>query len=184
MTNLNNLVNTSGIQLSDAFVVIITTEWNSQIVNKLEEGCIKILKNSGVQYKVITVPGALEIPFAIHKYWQNIKETEEEDLLDEDFLLEIEELDKFTPKKIVYPTAFIALGCVIKGDTPHFDYVCAGVTQGIANLNTQLPVPTIFGVLTVNTNAQAEERLGGINGHKGEEAAAAAIKMINLYRSF
>ena len=105
-------------------------------------------------------------------------------MLDEDFLLEIKELDKFTPKKIVYPSAFIALGCVIKGDTPHFDYVCAGVTQGIANLNTQLPVPSIFGVLTVNTNAQAEERLGGINGHKGEEAAAAAIKMINLYRSF
>jgi 6,7-dimethyl-8-ribityllumazine synthase len=76
------------------------------------------------------------------------------------------------------------LGCVIKGDTPHFDYVCAGVTQGIMQLNTTLPVPTIFAVLTVDNEEQAKERMGGKHGHKGEEAAAAAIKMMALVDSF
>jgi 6,7-dimethyl-8-ribityllumazine synthase len=79
---------------------------------------------------------------------------------------------------------FIALGCVIKGDTPHFEYVCQSVTQGITQLNTSLPVPVIFGVLTVNTQEQADERLGGIHGHKGKEAAIAAIKMIQMVKSF
>src|SRR5664279_2032738 len=81
------------------------------------------------------------------------------------------------------PDAFIALGCVIKGDTPHFEYVCRSVTDGITALNLQLPVPVIFGVLTVNTEEQARQRVGGIHGHKGEEAAEAAIKMISFSRS-
>ncbi|RYF84866.1 MAG: 6,7-dimethyl-8-ribityllumazine synthase, partial [Chitinophagaceae bacterium] len=67
---------------------------------------------------------------------------------------------------------------------PHFEYVCNAVTQGVAQLNLQLPVPSIFGVLTVNTQAQADERTGGIHGHKGEEAAATALKMIALLQSF
>lgn len=183
MTDKNNLISTNGIQLKDAFVVVITTEWNSNLVTQLEMGCKKVLQNNKVTYQIITVPGAFEIPFAIHKYWENIKAAEEEDLLDEEFLSDIEKLDKYKPKKIVCPDAFIALGCVIKGDTPHFDYVCTGVTQGIANLNTSLPVPTIYGVLTVNSIAQAEERLGGAHGHKGEEAAAAAIKMIAMVQA-
>jgi 6,7-dimethyl-8-ribityllumazine synthase len=73
---------------------------------------------------------------------------------------------------------------VIKGDTPHFEYVCRAATDGIVQLNLQLPIPTIFGVLTVNTQEQAEERIGGKHGHKGEEAAATAIKMIALSQSF
>ena len=76
------------------------------------------------------------------------------------------------------------MGCVIKGDTPHFEYVCSSITQGITQLNLQLPVPVIFGVLTVNNDQQALERLGGIHGHKGKEAAATAIKMIALADSF
>ena len=80
--------------------------------------------------------------------------------------------------------AFIALGCVIKGDTPHFDYVCKAVTDGVTQLNLSLPVPTIFGVLTVNTEEQANERIGGKHGHKGEEAAVTALKMIALNQSF
>jgi len=76
------------------------------------------------------------------------------------------------------------LGCVIRGETPHFDYVCQSVTQGVTLLNTRLPVPVIFGVLTVENMRQAQERLGGMHGHKGEEAAVTALKMIALSRSF
>ena len=106
---------------------------------------------------IYRVPGAFEIPFAIKNYWEQAGK-----------------------KK---PDAFIALGCVIKGDTPHFEYVCRAVTDGIAALNLQLPVPVIFGVLTVDNVDQARERIGGIHGHKGEEAADAAIKMISFSRS-
>lgn len=73
---------------------------------------------------------------------------------------------------------------MIKGDTPHFDYVCRLVTDGVGQLNLSLPVPTIFGVLTVNTEEQAMERIGGKHGHKGEEAAITALKMISLLESF
>jgi 6,7-dimethyl-8-ribityllumazine synthase len=69
---------------------------------------------------------------------------------------------------------------VIKGDTPHFDYVCRAVTDGVLQLNLRLPVPTIFGVLTVDNEQQAIERIGGKHGHKGREAAAATIKMISI----
>jgi len=109
-------------------------------------------------YKIINVPGAFEIPFGIKSFWDNCK------------------LEK--------PQAFIALGCVLRGDTPHFDYVCKAVTDGILQLNITLPVPTIFGVLTVDNNEQAQERVGGEHGHKGEEAAISALKMILLKRSF
>jgi 6,7-dimethyl-8-ribityllumazine synthase len=68
----------------------------------------------------------------------------------------------------------------VRGDTPHFEYVCQSVTNGVTTLNTTLPVPVIFGVLTVNTNEQAQERIGGKHGHKGEEAAITAIKMMLL----
>ena len=82
------------------------------------------------------------------------------------------------------PHAFIALACVIRGDTPHFDYVCKAVTDGVLQLNLLLPVPTIFGVLTVDNQEQADERIGGKHGHKGEEAAITALKMITLKQSF
>lgn len=136
----------------DALVVIVKTEWNAAIVDKLEAGCKKILKAHKIDYKTIIVPGAIEIPFAINAYGKT--------------------------GKVV--AAYIALGAVIKGDTPHFEYVCQSVTQGITLLNTQLSVPVIFGILTVNTEAQATERLGGKHGHKGEEAGLTALKMIAL----
>ncbi len=176
----SKLTDTTGIQLQDAFVVIVKTEWNAKNVDVLEAGCIKVLDANNVKHKTIIVPGAFELPFAINKYWQNLVVLAENDLLDEEFLADIEAVEKFKPKKIIFPNAFIALGCVIKGDTPHFDYVCAGVTQGLMQLNTSLPVPTIYGVITVNSQAQAEERMGGAHGHKGEEAAAAAVKMIAM----
>ncbi len=143
--------------IKDAFVVIVKTEWNSPIVDKLEEGAIAVFNENNIAYKVVTVPGAVEIPFAINCY------------------------QKEAFKKA---DAFIAFATVVRGDTPHFDYVCQSVTDGISTLNLQLDVPVIFGVLTVNTEQQAIERVGGIHGHKGEEAAVAAIKMIALKESF
>lgn len=149
---------TAGIQLKkDACVVIVKTEWNAAIVDKLESGCIRILSEHKVDYKIIEVPGAFEISFAIKHYWENHQ---------------------------MRASAFIALGCVMRGGTPHFDYVCKAVTDGIVQLNLQLPVPTVFGVLTLDNEIQAEERTGGKHGHKGEEAAITALKMIALSQSF
>ena len=153
--NSDNLLNNTGIQLpTGACVVIVRTEWNAATLDKLEAGCKKVLDENNISYTVVTVPGAFEITFAIKRFWEAHKYKEDK------------------------PHAFIALGCVIKGDTPHFDYVCRAVTDGVVQLNLLLPVPTIFGVLTVDSQQQADERLGGKYGHKGEEAAITALKMI------
>ena len=131
-TSLNKGIPT----IKDAFVVIVKTEWNKHIVDKLESGAIAILKQQNISYKTIIVPGAVEIPFAIKAY------------------------AKSNQKKA---DVFIALGAVIRGDTPNFDYVCKSV-------------------LTVNDEQQATERIGGLHGNKGEDAAVTAIKMIALNR--
>jgi 6,7-dimethyl-8-ribityllumazine synthase len=160
-TSSSNLYDTSGIQLlKDACVVIVRTGWNAATVDKLEEGCRKILDDKKVQHMSISVPGAFEIPFAIKSYWEAHKYKEDK------------------------PCAFIALGCVLRGDTPHFDYVCKAVTDGVVQLNVLLPVPTIFGVLTVDNQQQIDERTGGKHGHKGMEAAVTALQMIALANSF
>ena len=78
--------------------------------------------------------------------------------------------------------AVIAIGCVIKGDTPHFDYICQGTTQGLSELNVKGDVPVIYGLLTCNTMVQAEERCGGMLGNKGDECAVTAIKMVDYKR--
>jgi 6,7-dimethyl-8-ribityllumazine synthase len=160
-TNSNNLYNTTGIQfIKDACVVIVRTEWNAETIDKLEAGALKVLNENGVKYTIITVPGSFEIPFGIKSYW---------------------EAHKYKDDK---PCAFIALGCVLRGDTPHFDYVCKAVTDGVLQLNLSLPIPTIFGVLTVDNQEQIDERTGGRHGNKGEEAAITALKMISLKKSF
>ena len=144
----------TGILNKDACIVLVKTEWNAAIVDQLERGCIAMLEKYIVKkIVIITVPGAFEIPFAIKSYWENSNKKKK-------------------------PDAFIALGCIIKGDTPHFDYVCKAVTDGVVQLNLSLPVPTIFGVLTVDNEQQANERIGGKHGHKGEEAAMTALKML------
>lgn len=160
VTNSNLYDIPSGIQIKDACIVIVRTEWNAVIIDELENGCRRIMDAFGVKILTITVPGAFEIPFGIKSFW---------------------EANKYGDHK---PCAFIALGAVVRGDTPHFDYVCNAVTDGVAQLNITLPVPSIFGVLTVDNQQQAEERIGGKHGHKGEEAAITAIKMILLQRSF
>lgn len=154
-------MNNTGIQLTKgACVVIVSTEWNATILEQLEAGCVRILNEQQVCFKIIKVPGAFEIPFVIKSYW---------------------ETNKYKDDK---PHAFIALACVLRGDTPHFEYVCRAVTDGVVQLNLMLPVPTVFGVLTVDDQQQADERIGGKHGHKGEEAAITAIKMIALRNSF
>ena len=149
-------VDTGILNVQDACIVLVKTEWNAAIVDELEKGCREKLEALKVKKIItITVPGAFEIPFAIKNHWEK------------------------TDKK-KRPDAFVALGCVIRGDTPHFDYVCKAVTDGVLQLNLSLPVPTIFGVLTVDNAEQAKERIGGKHGHKGEEAAITVIKMIPL----
>lgn len=155
----SNLYNTTGIQLpKGACIVIVRTEWNKEILDKLEAGCRKILDEHQVVYRVITVPGAFEIPFAVKSYWDQHKYRDDK------------------------PKAFITLGCVIRGGTPHFEYVSKAVTDGVLQLNLTLPIPVIFGVLTLDNQEQADERTGGIHGNKGEEAAITALKMIALIK--
>jgi 6,7-dimethyl-8-ribityllumazine synthase len=161
ITNSKLLKTTGILNVQDACVVIVRTEWNAAIVDALEAGCKKTLGEAGVKdIRLINVPGAFEISFAIKSYW---------------------DVHKYKDDR---PHAFIALGCVLRGGTPHFDYVCKAVTDGVVQLNLSLPVPVIFGVLTVDNQQQAEERIGGVHGHKGEEAAVTALKMISLIRSF
>ncbi len=156
MATQGNTALSKGIPvIKDAFVVIVKTEWNASIINKLEAGVKRIFKAQGVACKTLTVPGAFEIPFAVKNHYAYSK----------------------TP-----PDAYITLGTVIRGDTPHFDYVCKAVTDGVLQLNLSLDVPVIFGVLTLENEQQALERVGGKHGHKGEEAAVTAIKMIALNR--
>jgi 6,7-dimethyl-8-ribityllumazine synthase len=119
------------------------------------KGNTSINKGIPVIKDAFVVPGAFEIPFAVKNHYAYSK---------------------------VIPDAYITLGTVIKGDTPHFEYVCNAVTDGVLQLNLSLDVPVIFGVLTVNSEEQAKERIGGKHGNKGEEAAVTAIKMIALNR--
>jgi 6,7-dimethyl-8-ribityllumazine synthase len=155
------LLSTAGIRVSpDACIVLVRTEWNAVTVDKLESGCSRVLDEQGVKKRTtLTVPGVFEIPFAIRAYWDAYKYKDNK------------------------PVAFIALGCVLKGGTPHFEYVCRAVTDGILHLNLSMPVPTIFGILTAETQEQLDERTGGIHGHKGEEAAYSAVKMISFTES-
>jgi 6,7-dimethyl-8-ribityllumazine synthase len=153
VANSKLLQQVEGIRrVQDALVVLVKTEWNATIVDELERGALHTLNQYGIASKTLIVPGAVEIPFAIQRCWTVGTQ----------------------------PAAFIALGCVVRGGTPHFEYVCQTVTDGITQLNLTLPVPIIFGVLTVNTDEQARERIGGVHGHKGEEAAITALKMMVL----
>ena len=153
-------MDTGILNVQDACIVLVKTEWNAAIVDELEKGAIAELQKQKVKKIItVTIPGAVEIPFAIKSFWEN-------------------------KQKKNRPDAFIALGCVVRGDTPHFDYVCKAVTDGVVQLNLSLPVPTIFGVLTVDNEEQAKERIGGKHGHKGSEAAVTALKMISLQQSF
>ena len=140
-------------------VAIVHTEWNEKIVRELVNGCESVIhKFTGDIIENLAVPGCFELPFACKQLWEHHKNKDEK------------------------PEAIIAFGAVIRGGTPHFDYVCKAVTEGILQLNFTLPIPVIFGVLTLDNEDQGWERLGGTHGHKGEEAAIAALKMIRIGR--
>lgn len=134
---------------------IVVSEWNSNITFALLKGAVETLKKHGAKENNITVemvPGSFELIFASQ---QMIKSK------------------KFD--------SVIAFGCVVRGDTPHFDYVCSGTTQGIASLNTEFDVPVIYGLITTNNMEQAEDRCGGKLGNKGDECAVTAIKMVDFF---
>lgn len=140
-------------------VAIVHTEWNDKIVRELVNGCEGIIhKFTGDIVENVAVPGCFELPFGCRHLWERYKDIDEK------------------------PEAIIAFGAVVRGGTPHFDYVCRAVTDGILHLNLSLPIPIIFGVLTLDNEEQAWERLGGIHGHKGEEAAITALKMVRICR--
>ena len=143
---------------SDLKVGIVVGRFNEFIVSKLLGGAIDGLKRHGVEedkIDVAYVPGAFEIPLIAKK------------------MAKSEKYD-----------AVICLGAVIKGSTPHFDYVCSEVSKGIGNVTLQTEVPVIFGVLTTDTIEQAIERAGTKAGNKGYDAAVTAIEMANLISKF
>lgn len=133
---------------------IVVSEWNTEITEALYEGAYNTLIKHGAKEENIIkkyVPGSFELT-AGAKY-----------------LAEMTDVD-----------AVITLGCVIQGETPHFDFVCQGVTQGMTQLNIQYNIPFIFGLLTTLNLQQAKDRAGGKHGNKGDEGAVTAIKMVNL----
>lgn len=132
---------------------VVVADWNSQVTYKLLEGAVGALEDNGAKdITVVHVPGAFELTYAAKQ-------------------LQMEG----------GYAAIIVLGCVIQGDTPHFDYVCGGVTQGVATLNTvEGYCPVIFGLLTTLDLQQALDRAGGSLGNKGVEGAVTAIRMANL----
>ena len=156
-TSLKNLSIYNPESIPDASKMrfgIAVSEWNEEITGALLQGAILTLEKHGAKPENIFieyVPGSFELTNASKLF--------------------IEKTDV---------DAVIAIGCVIKGDTPHFDYVCMGVTNGIATLNALQTVPVIYCVITVNNLQQALDRAGGIHGNKGIEGAVTAIKMAAL----
>ena len=133
-------------------VGIVVSEWNDKITGALLDGACKTLIKHGVKEEDIIVkpvPGSFELVYGAARF------------------VNAGSVD-----------AVIAIGCVIRGDTPHFDYICQGATQGLADLNREGKIPVIYGLLTCNTHEQAQERCGGMLGNKGDECAVTAIKMV------
>ncbi|PIU83385.1 MAG: 6,7-dimethyl-8-ribityllumazine synthase [Elusimicrobia bacterium CG06_land_8_20_14_3_00_38_11] len=133
---------------------IVISRFNEFITSKLFDGCLDALKRHDADEKnldIVWVPGSFEIPFAANKFASSKKYD-----------------------------AVICLGAVIKGDTPHFDYIASEVAKGIASTGLKTGVPVVFGVITTDTLEQAIERAGTKSGNKGADAAMTAIEMANL----
>ena len=134
---------------------VVVSEWNTEITSALLDGTVKTLEKHGClpeNIHVKTVPGSFELVYGAQQMTKN---------------------DGFD--------AVIILGSVIRGETPHFDYICEGVTQGIAHLNATQNIPVVFGLLTTDNLQQAQDRCGGKLGNKGDECAVVAIKMAKFY---
>lgn len=135
---------------------IVASRFNEFITSKLIDGAVDTLVRHGVQeenIEIVWVPGAFEIPAVTRKLAKRKKQD-----------------------------ALICLGCVIRGDTPHFDYIAAEVSKGIASVGLESEIPVVFGVLTTDNIEQAIERAGTKAGNKGADAAMAAIELMDLYR--
>jgi 6,7-dimethyl-8-ribityllumazine synthase len=153
-SSLKNLSDHDPDRIPDGSAVkvgIAVSEWNREITTALLEGTLNTLQKHGVtreNIRVHTVPGSFELIYGARMV-----------------------AEQFSPHVV------ICLGCVIQGETPHFDYICQGVTWGIAELNLEYDIPFIFGVLTTKNLQQAKDRAGGKHGNKGNEAAVTALKM-------
>lgn len=160
-TALKNLSDKGSGNIPDARKMkfaLVVAEWNPDITFSMRDAAIETLLHHGAVQKNIVVkhvPGSFELTLAA----QWFAETDEYD-------------------------AIICLGCVIEGETRHFDFICQSVTQGITQLNMDYNIPVVFGVLTTRTPEQARDRSGGKHGNKGVEAAVTAIKMVALMTEF
>ncbi len=150
-TNLSDFDNLAANSGKGLRIGIVKTHWNQDIIDSLYNAASETLKKYGAEQVCMEVPGTIELTFGAKK------------------MLKRGNLD-----------AVIIIGCVIQGETRHFDYVCSSVTQGMTELNLNYDVPVIFGVLTTDNKQQAIDRAGGKYGNKGVEIAIAAIQMANL----
>jgi 6,7-dimethyl-8-ribityllumazine synthase len=151
---LQSVSGKSKLKLGNKKFAIVVAEWNEEITEPLFQGARDALIQLGVKKSNIirkNVPGSFELPLAAQ--W----EADKKDI-----------------------SAVICLGCVIQGDTPHFDYVCQGVTYGIMKVSLKTNKPVAFGVLTTLNKHQAMDRAGGKLGNKGEEAALTVVKMLEI----
>jgi len=153
-SHLHNLSSDEGVigDVSAYSFGIVVADYHKEITDALFGGCLKTLvANGAMQNKIFieSVPGGYELPLAAQQLYNTKK-----------------------------PDAIICLGCVIKGETPHFNFICDAIANGIMDLNLKFNVPFIFGVLTTLDNSQALERSGGKHGNKGVEAALTSIKLL------
>ncbi len=142
------------LQASGMKIGLVTARWNAPITDKLHEGAIATLKKLGcTDIYAVRVPGAFEVPLGARA------------LLEAGY------------------DGVVALGCVIRGETTHYDYVCSSVERGCTELQLRIGKPVGFGILTTENEAQAFDRVGGKHGHKGEEAAEVVVEMIQTTRA-
>lgn len=156
--------------------VIVVADWNSEITYSLLKGAVDTLVESGVKannIEVVHVPGAVELTYVAAKYVNLSAMHAANDLAHHHFAC-----DTLTECKHI--DGIIVIGCVIQGDTPHFDYVCQSVTDGVTRLNAQGIVPIVFSVLTTLDKQQALDRAGGKLGNKGVEGAYTAMRMASI----
>jgi 6,7-dimethyl-8-ribityllumazine synthase len=150
--SVNELLSSNNLQVPTSQVVLVSTQWNRAIVDELERGALALLAQfPTVKITVYRVPGAVEIPHAIYYHRQHVG-----------------------------ADAYIALGCVIRGETPHFDVVAGEAARGLMEAMRDYEVPVTLGLLTTDTLAQAEARAGGAHGNKGEDAALAVLELLDL----
>ncbi len=137
-----------------AHVAIVAASWNERVVDRLLAGAVDTLKHAGATHETFRVPGCFELPATARR----LSRTRRFD-------------------------AIIPLGCLIRGDTPHFHYLAEAVANGLMRLSLEEDVPIVFGVLTCDTEAQALHRAGGAEGNKGAEAAEGALELVALAQS-